>query len=201
MRRVFFILMLLISASVYAEDFRILFLNTDSIKIGKNVCRIGDTFSDAEKIVWKDGKQAMKVISLETKRQYIFVSEYFKHRKMKSAKDFIVKNNRLSTRGLGSLSSVGAQIGDCIYWLDPVLITVNFEPEDNEYFFLSFDGKESRLGFNGGQLIFDASIWGEGDPLQIEADLFYHFSDGESELVIPRLSIVPLPQRIILKKR
>lgn len=201
MRRVFFILTLLVSASVYAEDFRILFLNTDSIKIGKNECRVGDTFSDAEKIVWKDGKQAMKVISLETKRQYVFVSEDFKHRKMKSAKDFIVKNNRLSTRGLGNLSSVEAAIGDRIYWVDPILIAIDYEPEAGEYFFLNYSGKTVTLGIEDGQLVFDSRIWGDGECAPVEAELYFHYKDGEDELVSPSVAITPIPEEIHLKKR
>ena len=41
-------------------------LNTESINIGSVSRKTGDVFSDSEKIFWKDGKQAMKVLSLET---------------------------------------------------------------------------------------------------------------------------------------
>ena len=136
MRKILLFAFLLISVSLQAEDFKILFVNTESIKIGKNTCVAGDVFSDAEKIFWKDGKQAMKVISLKTKKQYVLVSEDFKQRKLKSAKDFIVKNNRLSTRGIGNLATVVGQVGEKIYWLNPTLITIDYEPEDGEYFFL-----------------------------------------------------------------
>ena len=91
MRRIIIILALFASISMYAEDFKILFVNSESIKIGKAVCKAGDTFNDTERIFWKDGKQAMKVISLETKKQYVLVSEDFKKKKMKTAKDFIFK--------------------------------------------------------------------------------------------------------------
>ena len=82
MRKILLYALLLASVSLQAEDFKILFINTESIKIGKNTCVAGDVFSGGDKILWKDRKQAMKVISLETKKQYVLVSEDFKQRKL-----------------------------------------------------------------------------------------------------------------------
>lgn len=201
MRKIVLLALLLVSVSLRAEDFKILFINTESIKIGKTTRVAGDVFSDAEKIFWKDGKQAMKVMSLDTKKQYVLVSEDFRKRKLKSAKDFIVKNNRLSTRGIGNLSSVAALLGDRIYWLNPTLITIDYEPEEGEFFFLKAKDEEIKLEMDGPQLIFDERIWGESVPSQIETDLFFHYKDGENELVDPGVLIIPLPNEIYLKKR
>ena len=183
MRKIVLLALLLLSVSLRAEDFKILFINTESIKIGKTTRVAGDVFSDAEKIYWKDGKQAMKVLSLDTKKQYVLVSEDFRQRKLKSAKDFIVKNNRLSTRGIGNLSSVAALLGDRIYWLNPTLITIEYEPEEGEFFFLKAKDEEIKLEMDGQQLILDERIWGESVPSQIETDLYFHYKDGENELV------------------
>lgn len=201
MRKIVLLALLLVSVSLRAEDFKILFINTESIKIGKTTRVAGDVFSDAEKIFWKDGKQAMKVMSLDTKKQYVLVSEDFRQRKLKSAKDFIVKNNRLSTRGIGNLSSVAALLGDRIYWLNPTLITIEYEPEEDEFFFLKANDEEIKLEMDGTQLIFDGRIWGESVPSQIETDLYFHYKDGENELVDPGVLIIPLPNEIQLKKR
>ena len=201
MRRLFLLLALMASVSMRAEDFKILFLNTESIKIGKTVCVVGDTFNDSEKIFWKDGKQAIKVMSLDTKKQYVLVSEDFKQRKMKSAKDFIIKNNRLSTRGIGNLSAVARQIGDKIYWVDPIIIDVAFKPEKGEYYYLVIDLRKHILEYSDGHLVFDSGIWGDSTPTQETADLFFHFSDGSDELVSSEIEIVPLPNEVILKGR
>lgn len=201
MRKIVLLALLLLSVSLRAEDFKILFINTESIKIGKTTRVAGDVFSDAEKIYWKDGKQAMKVLSLDTKKQYVLVSEDFRQRKLKSAKDFIVKNNRLSTRGIGNLSSVAALLGDRIYWLNPTLITIEYEPEEGEFFFLKAKDEEIKLEMDGQQLILDERIWGASVPSQIETDLYFHYKDGENELVDPGVLIIPLPNEIHLKKR
>lgn len=184
-----------------AEDFKILFLNTENIKIGKTVRTVGDTFSDGEKIFWKDGKQAMKVISLESKKQYVLVSEDFKQKKVKSTKDFIVKNNRLSTRGIGNLATVAGQVGEKVYWLNPTLITIDYEPDDDEYFFLKVRDEEIRLEMVNQQLVLDEHIWEENNPSPAEVDLYFHYKDGDNELVSSGILIIPLPSEIHLKNR
>ncbi|MBO4416996.1 MAG: hypothetical protein J5801_02610 [Bacteroidales bacterium] len=185
-----------------AEDFKILFVNTDNIKIGKNTCVAGDVFSDAGKIYWKNSKQAMKVISLDTKTQYVMVSEDFKNRKLKSAKDFMVKYHRLSTRGIGSLSSVSSVIGNKLYWLNPTLIKIDYVPEEGDYFFLlTPDNEIIRLEVEDQQLVIDDRIWGEANPFPIETDLYFHYKDGEDKLVKSGILISPLPTEIRLKKR
>ena len=201
MRKFCILVLLLVSASLHAEDFKILFINTESIKIGKNTCVAGDVFSDGDKIFWKDGKQAMKVISLETKKQYVLVSEDFKQKKLKSAKDFIVKNNRLSTRGIGNLATVAGQFGEKVYWLNPTLISIDYEPEDGEYFFLKVKDEEIRLEMEDQQLVLDDHIWGEKNPNPTETDLYFHYNDGDNELVSSGILIIPLPSEIHLNKR
>ena len=54
---------------------------------------------------------------------------------------------------------------------------------------------------DGTQLIFDGRIWGKSVPSQIETDLYFHYKDGENELVDPGVLIIPLPNEIQLKKR
>lgn len=201
MRKILFIFLLLLSVSTRAEDFKILFLNTESIRIGPSQKKVGDVFTDGEKIYWKDGKQAMKVLSLESKKQYVFVSEDFKQRKMKSAKDYVVKSHRLSTRGIDDLASVAASIGDRLYWIDSVLLYIDFDPKEGESFVLKYDDKNIRLPFVDKQLVFDSRIWGETIPYPIEADLFYIYSDGEEELVNSDFMLIPLPHEVSLRKR
>ena len=200
MRKILLLTLLLISASLQAEDFKILFLNTDNIKIGKTIHVAGDVFSDSEKIHWKDGKQAMKVISLETKRQYVLVSEDFKQRRIKSAKEYILKNNRLSTRGSGQLSRVAAQFGDRVYCFNPTLITIDYKLDDGEFFFLLIGERAVPLEMDGSQVILDERIWGEGDGSPIQADFFIQYVDGKNELIRSGVLLIPLPSSVQVKR-
>lgn len=131
----------------------------------------------------------------------MLVSEDFKQRKLKSAKDYIIKSNRLSTRGIGNLASVATIVGDRIYWFDPTLIAADYEPEEGEYFFIRYDGQSYRLVFEDGQIVFSSSIWGEQELRPLEVDLMYHYADGEEELVSQGILIIPLPSEIQLRKR
>lgn len=201
MRKLLLFVMLFVSTSLMAEDFKILFINTDSIKIGKNTCVAGDVFSDTGNIFWKDSKQAMKVISLDSKTQYVMVSEDFKNRKLKSAKDFVVKYNRLSTRGIGSLSSVASQIGEKLYWFNPTLIKIDYELEDGEYFFIMAGNKRIQLEMDDQQLVLDERLWGDENPAPIEIDLYFHYQNGDDVLVNSGILVTPLPSKIQLKKR
>ena len=54
---------------------------------------------------------------------------------------------------------------------------------------------------NDKQLVLDERIWGEATPISTEADLYFHYKDGENELVNSGILIIPLPSEIQLKKR
>lgn len=197
MRKVLLLLLLCVTTTAVAEDFKILFVNTGTIRIGgKNLGR-GDIFSDSENIAWINAKQAIKVLSMTSHKQYVFVSTDFAERKLKSAKDYLVKTNRLSTRGSGSLSSVARQIGETLYVVDTTEVAISYEPDEAEYFFLLLDGNRLNLTYNDGKLVFTPDIWaGKEEPITV--DLLFHYADGDEEYVIEELCIMPLPSVIIL---
>ena len=201
MRKILLLILMVLPVSVRAGDLKILFLNTDSIKIGASSRKVGDVFNEDERIFWKDAKQAMKVISLETNKQYVLVSEDFKQRKLRSAKDFLVRSNRLSTRGFGKLSAVADQVGYKIYWIDSVSIPIDYVPDEGEFFLLKFGPRVVRLPWKNGNLVFDSDIWKGLEPAPTEADLFYCYSDGEEELVSSGILLIPLPDEIVSRKR
>ena len=194
MRRFLALLLILVSVNVKAQDFKILFLNTETIRIGGNDLRQGYTFNSTDQIKWSDAKQAMKVLSLTDSKQFILVSRDFEQKKLKSLKEYLVQTNRFSTRGLGHLSSVERQIGETLYVCDTTRVAINYVPDESEYFFLSDGESRFELGYEDGQLVFYPFIW-EGRETMI-IDLFFHFADGEEENVIEELEIVPVDQRI-----
>ena len=201
MRKLLIVFLLMLPMLSCAENFKILFLNTENIRIGTGTYKEGDIFNDGEKIYWKHAKQAMKVVSLESNRQYVMVSEDFKQRKLKSAKDFLVKNNRLSTRGLGEMSSVAERVGTKLYWIDPVRIAIDYKLDEGEYFLLKWDSHAVSIPVEDGQLVLDSSIWDGIVPHPTVADLFFHYADGEEEIVGSDILIIPLPTELFLRKR
>lgn len=199
MRRFLLLFAICLSVSATAQDFKILFVNTGTIRIGDKDLSAGDVFSQSETIQWSDAKQAMKVLSLSDKKQFIFAATDFKERKMKSAKEYLVKTNRLSTRGSGSLSSVVRQIGETLYVIDTTCVAISYTPDESEFFFLLCDGNRHELEYKDGKLIFTPDIWG-GLQEPISVDLYYRYADDKDELVVDGLSIVPLPKTVQIKR-
>ena len=200
MHRFILLFALCISINATAQDFKILFVNTGTVRIGGKDLSAGDVFNQSETIQWSDAKQAIKALSLSDNKQYVFVSTDFKERKLKSAKDYLVKTNRLSTRGSGSLSSVARQIGETLYVIDTNCVSISYTPDESEFFFLLSDGNRHELEYQDGELIFTPEIWfGRHEPMT--ADLYFHHSDNEDELVLEELRIIPLPETVQIKRK
>lgn len=197
MRRLLLLLAVFISIAASAQDYKILFLNTESIRIAGNNLKVGDCFNKSDKIQWADDKQAMKVLSLPDKKQFIFVSKEFKERKANTANVF-VQTNRLSTRGAGSLSGVARKLGDTVYTIGDTAVEVDYVPDSSEYFYLMLEGRRHQLEYKDGALLFTADIWGDNDS--VEVDVFYRYADGTEECVSEGIRIIPLPEMICTKK-
>ena len=187
------------SISISAQDFKILFLNTETIRIGEKNLAVGDCFYKSETIHWSDAKQAMEVLSLQDNYQYVFASPDFKTRKLKSAQDYLVKSNRLSTRGSGSLFSVGRKLSDTIYAMDATMVPVDYVPDASEYFFVTNQGKRYVLAYDEGCIVFSPEVWANNGVTDV--DLFYHHANGEEECIKEGIQIIPLPKELKKKKR
>ena len=200
MRKLFILLAICISASAAAQDFKILFVNTGTVKIGGKELSAGDVFNQTDNIQWSNDKQAIKALSLADNKQYIFVSEDFKERKLKSAKDYLVKTNRLSTRGSGSLSSVGRKLSDTIYAMDATMVPIDYVPDTSEYFFVTNQGERHVLAYEDRCIVLSPEVWANNDVAVV--DLFYHYANGDEECIKEGIQIIPLPKELKdLKKK
>ena len=199
MRRLLFYLVFFASVSATAQDFQILAVNTETIRIGNKNLKSGDVFNNTETIHWSNDRQAMKVLSLPDKKHFIFTSPDFKQNKAVSARDYLVQTHRLSTRGSGSLSTVARKIGERIYVIDETLVPIDYQPFESEYFFLSRNGRRDELPYRDRHLVFHPGIWSDG-PEGIVADLYFHHADGTEEIVREGIAIIPLPKELAEKK-
>lgn len=199
MRRFLLLFAICLSVSATAQDFKILFVNTGTIRIGDKDLSAGDIFSQSETIHWSDAKQAMKVMSVSDKKQFIFAATDFKDRKMKSAKEYLVKTNRLSTRGSKSLSSAVRKMDDPIYAIDTTMVAIDYDPKESEFFFVTDGDRRINLELRDGYLLLTPDIWADNES--VEVDLYYHYSDGTEECIKDGLLIVTLPKEIKKNKR
>jgi hypothetical protein len=118
-----FISALCLSMTSLADNYKILQMNTPSVKIGKQMCKVGDTFPDADPIMWSNDKQAIKAMNLTSKQIKLFAAKVFKDVEAKSIKDYYLKNSHLSTRGgVVSFSDLAEELSDTIYLYDTMQI-------------------------------------------------------------------------------
>jgi len=121
-------LALIISAMCFsitsmADNYKILQMNTPSVKIGNQICKTGDVFRDAEPILWSNDKQAIKAMNLKTKQIKLFAAKVFLNLEAKSIKDYYIKKNHLSTRGgINTFSDLAEELSDTIYLYDVVQV-------------------------------------------------------------------------------
>ena len=118
-----FISALCLSMTSLADNYKILQMNSPSVMIGKQMCKVGDTFPDADPIMWSNDKQAIKAMNLTSKQIKLFAAKVFKDIEAKSIKDYYLKNSHLSTRGgVVSFSDLAEELSDTTYLYDTMQI-------------------------------------------------------------------------------
>ena len=56
------------TAALQAENYRILYVNTDSVRIGGRMLSAGDIFKETEDIQWTEDLQSIKVIGTDSRQ-------------------------------------------------------------------------------------------------------------------------------------
>ena len=141
-RKVLIIVLLLLCSylQIHADNYKILQMNTNSVKIGTIQCHQGDTFSESEQIYWSNDKQAIKAINVKTKEIRVFTAKSFKDYSAHSVKDYL-KNNHLSTRGMVSFSDLEEELSDTIYLYDTLSIESPILIDSLSSYVISYNNK------------------------------------------------------------
>ena len=101
MRHSLLSLLLFITTSAVADDYKILYLSTESIEIGGKTLRKGDTFGDQSVIKWTLASQSMRIKRINGKGVKIkvvtkFLMQYWKIHSVPNGTDS--KTLRVHTR-------------------------------------------------------------------------------------------------------
>ena len=189
------ILLIFLSIVLWADNYKILQLNTSFVRIGNRNCSKGDVFSDESVIFWEQDKQAFKAQNLRTKEIKLFVEPDFRNKGCKTIKDYYLKSNRLSSRG--SVFSALDEIPDTIYLCDSVIMEMPVVMDSIHYCYLVYgneNGKmKKRLNYEGQSFIIDKKLFGEDlvrEDLQVS--LLYNMQDEDYPLK-DSLTIVFIP--------
>lgn len=129
---------------IYADDYKILQMNTNTVKIGNTIRHQGETFSDNEQIFWSNDNQAIKAMNMRTKTIRMFAAKSFKSCNALSVKDYYLKNNQLSSRaGLISFSDLEEELPDTIYLYDVFSVESPVDVDPLSSYVISY-GKEEK---------------------------------------------------------
>jgi len=195
-------LALIISAMCFsitslADNYKILQINTSSVKIGKQICKIGDVFPDAEPILWSNDKQAMKAMNLKTKQIKLFAAKVFQNMEAKSIKDYYLKNNHLSTRGgINTFSDLAEELSDTIYLYDVVQVESPVMIDSLSSYLISYvqngEKKWRTLMSTDEHFFFSRDLFGENNDGGEYALTLYFRKKGMDDFVITANVIVVL---------
>ena len=180
---------------IFADDYKILQLNTSYVKIGNRNCTKGDVFSDESVIFWEKDKQAFKAQNLNTKEIKLFAEPDFRAKGSKTIKDYYVKTNRLSARGMGF--SALDEMPDTIYLCDSIIMEMPVLVDSINYCFISYNEKgdviRQRLVHKNQNFIIDKSLFDDEIKGQdVRLGLFYHTPE-EGFVLKDSLIIVFIP--------
>ncbi len=189
---------LCLSMAMLADNYKILQMNTPSVKIGEQLCKKGDVFSDEAEIFWNNDKQAFKAQNLETKEIRLFVGQDFKSKSSKSIKDYYLKTAHLSTRGsIIALSDLAEALPDTLYLCDSITIESPVGMNSDYYYFIKYkiDGSDidKPVKHDKRNLIIEKSVLGDyKKDSEVPASLYFNMRK-EAILVKDSMTIVIIP--------
>lgn len=187
------------SISSMADNFKILQMNTPSVKIGNQICKAGDVFPDTEPISWSNDKQAIKAMNLKTKQIKLFAAKIFHNLEAKSIKDYYLKNNHLSSRGgINTFSDLAEELSDTIYLYDVVQIESPVKLDSLSSYLISYvqngEKKWRTLMSTDKYFFFNRELFGEDiDCSEYTLTLYFRKKGMDDYLISNNIVVVILP--------
>lgn len=185
------------------EQYRILFINSDSINIGGKQCYVNDCFSSEDRIRWKNKNQVMKVICLSTQQQRIFAARDLKKSKHKTLSSYISQRKSMSTRdgGVLTLSQLEDHLAATFYLIDSIEIKTIAPIDEHHFFYAEYCYKGNSIlkrlpAIEQGFLI-DFSLFTIDDkpitPFETDLSIFYlDEAKSSSTPITSKMHVVPV---------
>ncbi len=205
-RILFLVLGILVSLSAYA-DYRIVFLNTPTIKINGKSLKVNDIFAPSSSVEWTSPKQAMKIIDTASGEQRLLVASQYQKSKAKNIQSYISGVKHLSSRGIGSSNVVAlrATLSDHFFFTDSLKIETDFPTDHQRFFYISYtyNGEEinKMIPNDNGSFTISQDIFTiDGKPIPpFETTLSVFYLDettGKVTLITEDMAITLIPDRL-----
>lgn len=202
----FILFVLFFACKAHATEYKILYLNTKTIKIGGKKCRVGDVFDDKQTIVWTTTEQCMRAKNLVSKKQRLFTASESKDSGTKSIFEFLsnlydmyIKNNHASTRSMETvpIDQLREYLDDTFYLDGEIVVPTDLPTDSESYFRMSSNelpGKYFQLPSTEGAFTIDGSSIQNllAHPLDSEITITIEYiKNGEVLPVSDSMLIVP----------
>ena len=174
-RIVLMLAIMMIASFVYADRYKVLYVNATGIKIDKKNVVVGNEFSDKDIIEWTDDQQAMKVVNLNTNRIVVLAAKALKKKNVSSLYDYLTSTKHLSTRDMKKKRMLEEwQLDSTLYLMDTLYISMPQRQSKSvvaKVIVRQETVKEIPLSHNGQYYILTRSIYGNSSPHPIKIDI------------------------------
>ena len=192
-------------AALHAETYKVLFANSNHIKVGKHYIKKGDVINEKDKILWSSEREALKVVSLSSGRIVVLPAKELQRNDSKSISDFFRKTKRLSTRSFRIMPPTASD--STYYLLDTLLLRASkaLRPDEKVQALIHLNDETITtplsITSDGRQFILTPNIYGGRMPIPAPVDIVISESDSEwRHYAYRKLHIVPLPLYIDEKR-
>lgn len=203
------LLLMSIYTNVMSGNYKILYLNSQRIKINEAFAKVGDTFSDNTIIQWAEDRQAMKVVDMDTNKRYLMVAKLEEGNAL-TAYDILTRNKHLSTHDGGveiqdKFLKLEMSIADEYDLLDSIELPTEIKVDEKHYFLGSYKYGDTRMTKNlkhdGKSIIIDKTLfWVNGKRLTpCDITLRICYVDGNEDIPVfikDNITIYYVPDKI-----
>lgn len=196
-------LSLTMAVSAFADDFKLLFVNTGTVNIGGKDCKAGEVVSDKAVIAWSSDKQAIKVQNVSDKKIKVLAAMQQKQLGVKNIFDFLTKTGHLSTRGDGLMGIEGLEeyLSNTFYLIDSEKVESMLETTDKAYFQVEFSVKgksyTKKLKGDAKSFTLDTETFNVAGAEGLEISVKISYCDEEgTEVITDKMKVVVLAKSV-----
>ena len=194
--------------TVMADNYKILYLNSNQIKINGKPAKVGQNFNEKAVITWSEDRQAMKVIETNSHVRYLMVARLSEGNEL-TAFQILTRNKHLSTHDdsatANNIMQLKAALSNNYDLLDAIEIPTKLKQDDSHYFLCTFQYGDTKLikklTGNNNMLVIDKTIFlVDGERLEqrdIKISISYVDGNPETPIFIKRnIELLVIPDKL-----
>lgn len=210
MRYILLTILMFVTATVSADNLKVLDVNHGIVKVNGQKLKKGTVFDSKDKIVWSDDKQIIKVVGMDSHKISIYAAQTFKVGHIVTIDELLFQKQRLSSRDgiLMNIYDFYSFFNRDIALLDAFSTETGYAFDKKHFLFLQYnyrnDTINKRLPCAGHTVEFNDSIFyvdkTQIDDSMIETNLYYYnMEENQTTLLADKLTIHITPRRHVIQ--